>query len=751
MHSYRIHINGLVQGVGFRPFVYKSAQQLSINGHVYNSGNGVYIEITCTKLNLDIFTDILKNETPPLSKIETFSVKQIDLKTFTKFEITSSQSPLKNTTISADVSICETCLSELTNPQNRRYKYPFINCTDCGPRYSISRTIPYDRINTSMASFPMCNACEAEYRDPNNRRYHAQAICCSECGPQVSCLEPNGKSITTQANAIKATIEALKQGKIVAVKGIGGFHLMCDANNTIAVQKLRHKKNRPLKPFTVMFKDMDQLKKSASFSDYEKHWLISPTKPIVLLPLNAHHQLSFEVAPDLNKVGAFLPYTPLHFLLFEALDFPLVATSANRSGSPMLHEVSQVIEQLNDVVDLILNHDRDIKNRVDDSVLQTIDTQTIILRQARGLSPYTIPLLQKVQDPILAIGAHQKSSIAYAFKDKLVLSPYIGDLNTIKMNNAFEETITCFSDFYDIQATQIVHDKHPHFFSTQWAQNQHVQTRSVQHHYAHVLALLADHQLTETVLGFTYDGVGYGDDKTVWGGETFIADVHTYKRVATFKPFRLLGGDKANQEPRRVALALLFECFTLTEVLTLNIPTIKAFNNQEIQLHYQAWQKGINAPLCSSVGRLFDGVASLCGVIQILNYEGESGLRLEGFFDELKNGQAYNFTFENATINWHTMIKQIILEPNRTKAITRFFHTLVAMIDSIASMHPNLPVALTGGVFQNQRLTQLLLHFFAAKNRKCYIPTHSATNDGSIALGQLWYAIHNQNENNKCY
>jgi hydrogenase maturation protein HypF len=741
-----LHINGLVQGVGFRPFVYQIAQKYSISGHVYNSGNGVYIHCEATHENRKNFIDSLQSELPKVSRIDTFTLTERAVENLIGFEIIKSQTETKHTAIVPDMAMCDACRFELQDHQNRRYNYPFINCTDCGPRYSIIDAIPYDRENTSMRKFKMCDACESEYRDPNNRRFHAEPISCYECGPTLRLLDSRGEVIKSKTPIID-TAKALQNGKIVAVKGLGGFHLLCDATNEKSVKLLRQHKGRIFKPFAVMCKDTRAVASHAHVSTLEMSYLTGVSKPIVLVSKNRRSTLASMVAPHIDQLGLFLPYTPLHSLLLDQLDFPLVVSSANRSGEGILCESSDVITQLGDGIDLILDHNRVIVNPIDDSVVQVVDNRLMVLRHGRGFAPYTMPLDTKMDMTVLAVGAQQKSTIAMAFEKMLLLSPYIAELGSVNSVESFETMVDRLRHFYALEVDVIGHDIHPYYQSTQWAKKQKTKTIPLQHHYAHILAVMAEYGLKERVLGFSYDGTGLGDDgTTIWGGESFIANTQNYEHIASLRPFRLLGGDKASQEPRRVALALLFEIFTLDEVLNLSNPTVKAFSTQEIRLLHQVWKKGLNTPKCSSMGRLFDGMASLCGVVQKLTYEGESGLRLDTFYDAILPQTIYTFTYEHNTLDWGMMVRQMLILEDQTVAITRFYHTIVAMMATIAKSTPDLPVVLSGGVFQNRYLSELVLDHFKQKKRRCYIGSQIPANDSAIALGQAWHIICNAAE-----
>ena len=771
---WRCRITGIVQGVGFRPTVYRYATGLGLAGFVRNDADGVTIEVEGAPEKVRSFVERLRESPPPLARIDTFEVEETGVKGEKGFEIVASRRHgEKSTAVSPDVTVCDACLAEMRDPSDRRYRYPFINCTDCGPRYTITKTVPYDRPNTSMAVFEMCEACRTEYEDPASRRYHAQPIACRACGPTLELRMVNGEWRIEGDEAIGKTVELLKEGRIVAVKGLGGFHLMCDATNDEAVKRLRERKRRPSKPFALMVKDMETVRALCEMNETEEGLLTSKERPIVLLktrgfaPLPNYQlpmtndQISDSVAPKIDRLGLMLPYTPLHYLLFDHLDVPLVATSANMSDEPIIRDGEVLEKKLGHVVDAVLDHDRDIVNACDDSVAQVIGGEWVQwMRAARGVVPLTLPIPFRTDRKILAVGANQKNTIALAFDDKIVLSPHIGDLTGIEAMDYFERTVETFRRFYDFTPDTVVHDLHPNYETTKWTKNNSTlntqySTLGVQHHYAHVLAVMAEHHMTEKVLAFVWDGTGYGEDGTMWGSEVMIADVRDFERIAHLRPFRLLGGEKAVREPRRVALSLLFECFSLDEVLAMENPTIRAFKADEIRLLHRAWTKGINAPLTTSMGRLFDAVASLTGISQRVSYEGESGLLLEAVASNnneelrIKNEEWRNTSHSDAIIlktegnttvlDWEPLICRLAKGKGEETAYD-FIPALAEVIVSIAKKYSKLPIVLAGGVFQNRTLCEAVLP--KLNGRRVLLPRRTPVNDGAIALGQAWYALH---------
>lgn len=774
----RIELTGVIQGVGFRPFVYQLADRYALKGFVLNSSAGVSLEIEGGEPSVEAFLKSLQYELPPLAHIDTIESSEGVYRGYTDFQILQSKSEKeKRALIPPDIATCDHCLQEMQDPTNRRYHYPFINCTDCGPRYSIIETVPYDRPFTSMRFFTMCETCRQEYTDPLNRRYHAQPIGCWECGPGLSLWDNQGSGLRVQhltfalatgvsavspqghfLPPVRASARGLEivniaaklilDGNILAVKGVGGYHLVCDATNDAAVIKLRERKNRPAKPFAVMVSDLGMAKKFAEINAQEEALLSSRERPIVLVhsrysrgqvfhissqsdKTQNTRPLSRFVASNLSIIGLFLPYTPLHVLLLKSLNRPLVATSANVTDEPICTD-RESLEKLSRVYDFVLDHNREIVNGIDDSVVMVVKDQTIILRRARGYAPSSIKLPFKLPQKVLAVGANQKSTIAIGFDNEAILSPHIGDLDTIDSVAYFEKNIQTLQRIYDFTPDIVVHDLHPSYESTKYALDWYKYRQGVQHHYAHILGVMAEKQLMGKVLGVAFDGTGYGDDNLLWGGEFLICDTQGYERIAHFDYFKLLGGAKAIKEPKRVALSLLFECYG-DEAIQLNNPATQAFAATELKAHYQAWQKNINTPLTSSVGRLFDAVASLTGVCQVMSFEGESGMLLEELYDASVQG-SYPFSIKEGRISFLEMIEKIVMEPNVNVAVSKFFHTLVEIIDTSHQQY-DLPLVLSGGVFQNRVLLGLLLN----RIPDAILPNEIPPNDGGIALGQVMF------------
>ena len=735
MHTYQIKIKGTVQGVGFRPFIYQLATRYGVCGTVLNGTAGVEIVLNTTEERLHSFLQDMLHELPPLASIETVETLLLAYREFDAFHILSSdEEGEKSVRIPPDVSICVECEKELFDSDNRRYRYPFITCTHCGVRYSIIYTLPYDRQNTSMRFFPMCQVCEAEYHNPLDRRYHAQPIGCWECGPSLSLWDSTQKLNVQKKEVIETASRLLLKGHILAVKGVGGYHLMCDASNETAVKKLRERKQRPSKPFAVMVKDGKMAKALAKISKKEEALLFSKERPVVLLA-SKESMLASEVAPKLSKVGLFLPYTPLHLLLLDACKRPLVATSANVSNEPLCTTMAS-LTQLKGVYDYIVEHDREIVNACDDSVVMVVKEETVMLRRARGYAPASVTLPFHLAKRALAMGANQKSTVAIGFDNQVILSPHIGNLETIRSVKYYKKSIKTLERMYAFYPEMIIYDKHPQYESTKYAKERLTSSslcygHEVQHHYAHILGVMAEKGFNEKVFGVAFDGTGLGEDGTLWGGEFLLCDYQGYERVGHLDYFKLLGGAKAVKEPRRVALSLLFNLYG-EEALALQNPTTQAFTQAEMKTAYLMWQKGLNAPLSSSFGRLFDAVASLLGVCQMMHFEGESGMLLEELYDERIEG-SYPFISQNGVLKVELMLEAMLQETNPTIAVSKFFHTIVKMIDEVYQGYAELPLVLSGGVFQNRVLLSLLLERFP----HAVIPNAFPPNDGGIALGQM--------------
>ncbi|WP_456381260.1 carbamoyltransferase HypF [Hydrogenimonas sp.] len=744
---YRIRVTGIVQGVGFRPTVYRYALENELGGFVRNDSDGVVIEVEGKTEALDAFVTSLRKFPPPLARIDRMEEEEIPCREEKTFSIhVSDDTHKKRTPVSPDVSICPACIEEMRDPADRRFGHPFINCTDCGPRYTITRTVPYDRPNTSMASFEMCDMCRTEYENPEDRRYHAQPIACRDCGPRLRLLDSGGVPLHEGEVSIDVAVRYLEEGRIVAVKGLGGFHLMCRADDDRAVRSLRERKRRPSKPLAVMVRDLDIASGLAVVGEDEARLLEGRERPIVLLSKHRETdmRISSAVAPGIDRLGIMLPYTPLHILLFDRIDKPLVATSANLSDEPIVRDADTLLRKLGGVVDAVLDHDREIVNACDDSVVQVVAGRPVWLRAARGVAPMTIPLDFTAESPILAVGANQKTTISLALDDRIVVSPHIGDLDGIESMEYFERTVETFRRFYDFVPEIVVCDKHPGYETTKWAMRladrEGIERVAVQHHYAHALAVMAEHGLREeAVLAFCWDGTGYGEDGTFWGSEALIADASGFRRVASLAPFGLIGGEKAVREPRRVALSMFFEVFGET-MPDGKSPLFEAFGESEIELLAQVWRKGLRTPRTTSMGRFFDAVASFCGLCQRLGFEGESGMRIEAMAEE--GHTPWPMPLEEGMWRWDAVVEDLCVSPDPIRAASKLMATLEAMIFDLADRHPDLPLLFAGGVFQNRTLLSRLVDRCEKEGRRFYLPRRLPPNDGAISLGQIWYALY---------
>ncbi|ELM3618108.1 carbamoyltransferase HypF [Aeromonas sobria] len=772
------HIDGIVQGVGFRPFVYGLALRHALTGYVLNDANGVTIGAEGSAEQLASFARELRELAPPLSRIDHCSERELPRDADSEhnpdydgqFHIKASQQQSAATVaISPDQGMCEACAADVANPKDRHHHYPFTNCTHCGPRYTIIRRLPYDRPHTAMAGFGMCPRCAAAYENPLDRRYHAQPVSCPECGPHLSWRSGRGEALAEREDALQAAARALQAGALIAVKGMGGYHLICDARSDSAVARLRQLKRRARKPLAVMMGSLAEAKLHVTGCEAEWQLLASQARPITLLRKRKNDDRPSEsqqpaaplaegIAPGIPYLGVMLPYTPLHQLLLDACAMPLVATSANGRGSPILIECEAVVRELGSEIDGILDHNRPILHPCDDSLVQWAGGRRQTLRLARGYAPCTPSLKAAVKVPLLAVGAQQKNQLALAFGRQRIYSPYIGDLHSLPMQGHFEQTLATFRDLYDLKPELLVSDCHPGYLSHQWTKgycHDHGATHlEVQHHHAHLLGVMAEHDITGPVLGVAFDGTGLGDDGTLWGGELLIADVQGFERIAHLKPFKLIGGEAAIREPVRQLLGLLFESYSVEEISTLDIPLINTLPPERISNLHQLWQLGRNAPHTSSIGRLFDAVALLLGVIDTPDYEGEAGLLLEAAAlqlnpDELPFPLAFGLS-QSAEgplqIEWAELINTLISERRKSTSTARlaagFIRAISALVIALAERFPGYPVALGGGVFQNRVLMDELVPALEAAGRQVLTSETLPLNDGGIAAGQLWFAIH---------
>ncbi len=750
-----IHIAGAVQGVGFRPFVWRLARDEGIRGSVANTAQGVIIHAEADTATLKRFIRRLQQEAPPLARIDRFETTPADIQQATEFRIIESSSGAADTLILPDLALCDDCLRELYDPNDRRYRYPFITCTNCGPRFSIIESLPYDRPNTTIKHFPLCPACEEEYRSPGDRRFHAQPLACPECGPHVELWDANGKIIATQDRALHEAVFELSEGEVVAVKGLGGFHLMVNAFHEGAIARLRQRKHREEKPFAVMAPDIAWACSIAAIMvDEEEALLTGPVSPIVLLPKAREAFFPIEVAPNVAPgnpyLGVMLPCTPLHHLLLRELDLPVVATSGNLSDEPICIDEHEALERLRGIADLFLVHNRPIARHVDDSIVRVVAGRTQILRRARGYAPLPVRLKEPVPH-ILGVGAHLKNSTALAVGDNVFISQHIGDLETTQAHHAFREVITSLRGLYHRRLEGVACDLHPDYLSTQHAgriaEEEAAPLTRVQHHEAHVLACLADNHMDGPALGVAWDGLGLGDDSTIWGGEFFLVEpAYRCKRVASLRPFPLPGGDKANQEPRRAALGILYEIYGEAAFRHTELASLQAFEAEALRSLKTMLTGDVNCPRTSSMGRLFDAVASLLDLRQVLGYEGQAAMQLEWAVKWDAKWTPYPVSFhEDETgllrLDWQPMIEGIfddIAGDVATDLISTSFHrSLIESLVELAQHFRQKTVALSGGCFQNRYLLETAVAILRDEGFDPVWHRDVPPNDGGVALGQV--------------
>ncbi|MEO8391515.1 MAG: carbamoyltransferase HypF [Chloroflexota bacterium] len=744
MERRRVLVQGVVQGVGFRPFVYRLAHELRLGGWVANSPQGAVIEVEAPSPLLNIFLTRLQQELPPHAAIHQLDWNSTLLAGECDFKIRQSeQSGAKTAFILPDLAICSDCLREIHDSTDRHYDYPFTNCTHCGPRFSIIRALPYDRSNTTMRNFSMCEHCRAEYEDPLNRRFHAQPTACPHCGPQLSLRGRSGKTVATRNEALLEAANALRRGQIVALKGLGGYQLLADARNPDAIGRLRTRKGRYEKPFAVMFPTLEQVESVCAICAAEGTLLQSSAAPIVLLAYKSG-EIASQVAPDNPYLGVMLPYTPLHHLLMDELGFPIVATSGNRSGESIVIDDAQALAELGGIADLFLTHDRPIARPVDDSVVFVVEDQPVMVRRARGYAPAPIPYKHPVEE-LLAVGAQQKNTIAAAHHGSVFLSQHLGDMESAAVYAAFQKTLDDFQTLYDLHPSTIVCDLHPDYASTRYAEQSGLKVIHVQHHYAHILSCMAEHGLEAPVLGVAWDGTGYGTDGTIWGGEFLRIDPHSFARAASLRPFRLPGGDRAAREPRRSALGALYEIYGE------DLPRTRLdFTASELEILIAALHQRINAPLTSSMGRLFDATAALIGLRQRCSFEGQAAMALEFAQYSIKTDECYPFEVTSVTngkggsermIEWKPMIIALLAETDTAVIAAKFHNTLAAMIVAIAEQVGEATVVLSGGCFQNRALLEQSIKRLREAGFMPYWQQKVPPNDGGIALGQVIAAV----------
>ncbi len=741
----RLTIQGIVQGVGFRPFVYRLATQLGLTGWVRNSTSGVLIEVEGARDHLEEFVRRLPDEIPLRASIQSLASDWLPATGYRLFTVEKSDpGGRKSAHVLPDIATCPDCLREIFDPKNRRFHYPFTNCTNCGPRYSIIEFLPYDRANTTMKTFTMCDACRAEYENPVDRRFHAQPNACPVCGPHLELWDKAGHFLLRDQHALGAACDALRSGEIVALKGLGGFQLLVDARNETAVDRLRHRKAREEKPFALMYPDRDSVWRDCELSPREEEQLCSWRAPITLLRRREDKAVAPNVAPDNPYLGIMLPYTPLHHLLMAELGFPIVATSGNLSEEPICIDESEVVSRLGSIADVFLIHDRPIARQVDDSVTRVVCDDEQVLRSARGYAPSTLTLRQDMP-PCLAVGAHLKNSIAIAVKHDLFLSQHIGDLATSRAYQAMERTAASLSRMYEFRPELVAADQHPDYLSTKYAAGLGLPMFHVQHHYAHVLACMADNDLDPPLLGVAWDGTGWGPDGSVWGGEFLRIDDRSYTRVGHLRLFSLPGGEKAVLEPRRAAIGLLFEILGDDLFGPSQIPSLSALAAEEIPIMRQMLKHQLNSPRTSSAGRLFDAVASIIGLCHLNRFEGQAAMMLEFAIGGLRTDDSYHFIINSQAdmqgVDWEPMVMQIVDDVRQSLPVglisAKFHNTLADMIVALARVMGENKIALTGGCFQNRYLQEAAVRRLREAGFRPSWHHRVPPNDGGIAVGQL--------------
>ncbi len=782
MQGLRVHITGIVQGVGFRPFVYNLATRMKLKGWVRNTSAGVDIETDGERDILDAFVKALRDEAPTLSHIDELTASFGPANGFRLFEIVHSESiDSAFQPISPDVAICDDCLRELFDPSDRRYRYPFINCTNCGPRFTIIKDIPYDRPKTTMAPFAMCPDCEREYTDPTNRRFHAQPVACPVCGPKVWLETTDHRPKTVEGrppstvhhprsygdDAIQETRRLLAEGKIVAIKGLGGFHLACDAINAKSVSELRQLKLRVDKPFALMMPNLETVEQHCFVNNAERELLESTARPIVLLKRKPESNIAKEVAPGQDFIGVMLPYTPLHYLLLDrgpltvdgsaVQHLPstvLVMTSGNLSEEPIATDNDEARQRLSSLADAFLMHDRDIHIRCDDSVVRTFErsnverlqhTNVYPIRRSRGYAPFPVKLPWDVP-PLLATGSELKNTFCITNKNYAFLSHHIGDMENYETLKSFEQGVEHFERLFRVKPEAIACDMHPNYLATRYAleraEHDNLPTFNIQHHHAHIAACMAEHGFdgSQPVIGLSFDGTGYGEDGAIWGGEFLIADYKSYQRPFHLGYFPLPGGDASIKKPARTALALLW---SLGLEWNEHLASVIQFNKEERDLLHAQLEKKINTPMTSSMGRLFDAAAALSGIRQTVNYEGQAAIEFEALIDP-DEAESYSFALSQNEVQVRSgieaLIKDVVAGVPTSKISARFHNGLVDAIrmtvNKMSQETGIREVALSGGVWQNLTLIGRTLSLLRADGFTVYIHRQVPTNDGGLSLGQ---------------
>ncbi|MFO0573407.1 MAG: carbamoyltransferase HypF [Polyangia bacterium] len=753
-----LRIEGAVQGVGFRPFVFRLAQRLGLGGHVRNTGDAVELEVEGDGAVLAAFERDLTTEAPPAARLVRITTRPLPARGVRAFTIAASHDRGGERTgvaLQPDAATCAPCLAEVLSPRDRRSRYPFTTCDACGPRYTVAERLPFDRAGTTLRDFPMCADCAREYADPASRRFHAQTITCPACGPQLSLRAPSGELLAEREAALQGAAAALQRGEIVAALGLGGYHLLVDASSERAVQRLRARKRRPHKPLAVMAASLDQAEELARLDDVSAQLLGAPAAPIVLVPGRA--RLAPSVAPALTSLGVVLAHTPLHHLLLGAVGRPLVATSGNLSDEPLCTEAESARQRLGAVADLFLDHDRRIARPLDDSVVQVVGGRSQLLRRGRGFVPASLPLptglgpIEEIRRPRLGLGAHLKSALALAAGARLHLGEHLGTLGSARTRAHLVEQAAALPALLGLQpaAIGLACDAHPGYFSTELAEGADPGVRRVQHHHAHALAALCDAGdavRQGPVLAAVWDGGGDGTDGTIWGGELLaLGPDGSCTRVASLRPFPLPGGEQAVREPRRAALGLLYALRGPALFQSLP-PSLRAlFSETELRLLRDMLARGVNAPVCSSVGRLFDAVAALCGVRATSTYEGQAAMELEALATDAAAEPPYPIALAAARLDWAPLVEAVLHDRgsgvSAAQVAARLHRGLSQALVRAALQAGGRDVLLTGGVFQNRLLSEEAVRGLRAAGLTPHWPQHVPPSDGGIAVGQALYAV----------
>ena len=758
MRRVRFEVHGAVQGVGFRPWVFRIAEELGLAGWVRNDISGVFIELEGEDDALAAFRRELEAAPPPLARIREVLETSTPLTKESGFRILPSENAgSRSTLVLPDVATCPECLAEVLDPKDRRHLYPFANCTNCGPRFTIVTDLPYDRPATTMAAFTLCGECRAEYENPRDRRFHAQPIACPACGPSLEAWSPEGEVLARRHEALLAAADSLRAGAVVAVKGLGGFHLMCDARSADAVANLRRRKTREEKPLALMVRDVAMARAIAEVSAESEALLSGPEAPIVLLPRRADAGVAPGVAPGRPELGLMLPATPLHHLLLRESGFPVVATSGNRSDEPICTDEREALVRLAGMADLLLAHDRPIARHVDDSVARVFAGAPRLLRRARGWAPLPVPVREELP-VILGVGAHMKTAVALSVGRQVFLSQHIGDLETPEALDAFARVVADFERLWGVTPAAVAHDLHPGYASTAFAkrlsEERGIPSIPVQHHHAHLASCLAENEAEGPALGVCWDGTGLGTDGTIWGGEFLLGDASGYARVAHLRPFRLPGGDAAVKESRRTAFAILFEMLGESALEREDLECVRSFPPREREVLATMIRKGVNAPVTTSAGRLFDAVASLLGIAQKTSFEGQAAMALEAAafeaWGEAETGRLpcsfpLNVSADGpAVLDWEPFVSYLLRDLSLgvpAPVLAARFHATLADGILAAARHAGVRrVALTGGCFQNRLLTELTVARLEANGFEVLLHGAVPPNDGGIGVGQVLIA-----------